>query len=496
MVKIERSGPPKLQAEILKRRQTMRSCFVVVLCLALVVILLPLGVAAQSQIVRQVQLTRSGPLPATPPTSANAQQGPELDSALAGDDNDGSDGSGPGISVNRGIAKGPGAGMRHSGSGKAKSNPELNLTVDGIDHFAQRFVAAGGNQFSIEPPDQGLCVGNGFVLETVNDTLQIFDTAGNPVSAPTGLNSFYGYAPAIDRTKSPLHFGPSITDPSCIFDGATQRWFHVVLTLDRAVNTSQALNGNNHLDVAVSVTADPTGAWNVYSLPVQDDGTQGTPDHHCVQTKGKILVHGPCLGDFPHIGADANGFYITTNEFSLFGPGFHGSQIYALSKQALASGAASVSVTQFDTAGLAPDGNPGFTVWPATTPASAYEGGAGGTEYFLSSVAIFNLITNSDNRLIIWALSNTQSLGSSPALTLSDSFINVQTYGRPPKADQKAGDFPLGQCLNDPACAASLGGPDTFAPETESNHVDTSDSRIQSVVFGNGKLWAVLDTAA
>src|SRR5258708_521545 len=134
----------------------MRSRFVVALCLALVVMLLPLGVAAQSQTVRQVPLTRSGPLPATPPTSANAQQGPELDSALAGDDSDGSDGSGPGISVNRGIAKGPGAGVRSGGSGKAKSNPELTFSLDGINHFGQRFVAGGGNQFSIEPPDQGL----------------------------------------------------------------------------------------------------------------------------------------------------------------------------------------------------------------------------------------------------------------------------------------------------------------------------------------------------
>src|SRR5258708_21758104 len=273
----------------------MRSRLVVALCLALVVMLLPLGVAAQSQTVRQVPMIRSGPLPATPPTSANAQQGPELDSALAGDDNDGSDGSGPGISVNRGIAKGPGAGMRHSGSGKAKSNPELNLTVDGINHFAQRFVAAGGNQFCIEPPDQGLCVGNGFVLETVNDTLQIFDTAGNPVSAPTALNSFYGYAPAFDRTHG--LFGPEITDPSCLFDVATQRWFHVVLTLDRAVNTSQALNGNNHLDIAVGVTADPTGAWNAYSLPVQDGGKQGTPDHHC--TLRTNPAPRPIPGDYP-----------------------------------------------------------------------------------------------------------------------------------------------------------------------------------------------------
>jgi hypothetical protein len=483
----------------------MRSLFVVVVCLALAGMLLPVGAAAQNQTVRQIPLTRSGPLPANPPMSANAAQGPELDSALAGDDNDGSDGGGPGISVNRGIAKGPGAGVRSSGSGKAKSNPELNLSVDAINHFEQRFVAAGGNQFSIEPPDQGLCVGNGFVLETVNDTLQIFDGAGNPVSAPTGLNSFYGYPPAISRSLSPLQFGPEITDPSCLFDVPTQRWFHVVLTLDRAIPTSQALNGDNHLDIAVSVTADPTGAWNVYSLPVQDDGTQGTPDHHCVQTQGQILVHGPCLGDYPHIGADANGFYITTNEFSLFGPGFNGAQIYAFSKRQMAAGAPFVNVVQFDTSdptlGVQLDGNPGFTVWPAVSTGNQYEGGHGGTEYFLSSEAVFQ-DSGVDSRLRLWAVSNTSSLDTAPALGISANVVNTIPYAVPGRANQKVGDYPQGQCLADSSIQVSAtlfgcwrllvasGGP---FPNPE-KVVDSNDSRMQQVVLANGKLWAALDT--
>src|SRR5579864_6858896 len=330
----------------------MRSRLVDILRLAFAVALLPLFVSAQTQTVRQVQLTRSGPLPATPPLNAKAGQGPELDSALSGDDSDdGSDASGSGISVNRTVANGAGIGMTHHGSGNAKSNPELSLTVDALNHFQQRFVAGGGTQFSIEPPDQGLCAGNGFVMESLNDVMQIFDTAGNAVIAPKDLNSFYGYAPAVDRTHGT--FGPSITDPSCLFDTQTQRWFHVVLTLDRLKPTAQTLAGTDHLDIAVSATADPTGSWNFYSLPVQDDGTQGTPDHHCAM--GKNLVHGPCLGDYPHIGADANGFYVTTNEYGLFAPasdvGFHAAQIYAFSKSALASGAASVAVTQFDTIG-------------------------------------------------------------------------------------------------------------------------------------------------
>jgi hypothetical protein len=478
----------------------------VVVCLALAVMLLSVGAAAQTQTARQIPLTRSGPLPANPPISANAEQGPELDSAMAGDDNDGSDGSGPGISVNRGIAKGPGAGMQHTGSAKAKSNPELILSVDAINHFEQRFVAAGGNQFSIEPPDQGLCVGNGFVLETVNDTLQIFDTAGNPVSAPTGLNSFYGYAPAISRTKSPLQFGPELTDPSCLFDVPTQRWFHVVLTLDRTADpTSQALSGNNHLDIAVSATADPTGAWNVYSIPVQDDGTQGTPDHHCVQTQGKILVHGPCLGDYPHIGADANGFYITTNEYSLFGPGFVGAQIYAFSKRQLAAGAPMVNMVQFDTSdptlGVQLDGTPGFTVWPAASTGNQYEGSHGGTEYFLSSEAVFQ-DSGVDSRLRLWSVSNTSSIDTAPALGISANVVNTIPYAVPGRANQKAGDYPQGQCLSDSSIQVSatlfgcwrllVGSRGPFInPE---KLVDSNDSRMQQVVLANGKLWAALDT--
>ena len=33
----------------------------------------------------------------------------------------------------------------------------------------------------MEPPDQALCVGNGFELEAVNDVLNVFDASGNSV---------------------------------------------------------------------------------------------------------------------------------------------------------------------------------------------------------------------------------------------------------------------------------------------------------------------------
>ena len=479
-----------------------------------VVLAIVFASAVSAQTVRQVPLAGVSSISGSTSETANtgAVVGPEFDSTVIGGDTDGGDAAGPSITINGTISQGPGGAVSHPGNGKAKSNPELMLSIDALNHFEQRFVAGNANQFSIEPPDQGLCVGNGFVLETLNDVLQIFDTAGNPLTGPTDLNSFYGYAPAIDRTKNPLQFGPSITDPSCHFDTQTQRWFHVVLMLDRANIFTQSLSGANHLDLAVSATADPRGAWNIYRLPVQDDGTQGTPDHNCQQfgppPNPLPLVHGPCLGDYPHLGADANGFYLTTNQFNLFRPQFfHAAQIYAFPKQQLAAGAAFVSVVQFDTSdpnlGVQLDGNPGFTVWPALSTGNQFEGSQGGTEYFVSSEAVF-ANNGEDSRLRLWTLSNTSSLNSgTPAPTLSASVINTIPYAVPGRATQKAGDIPLATCLSDNTlnlggglfgcwrlAGTGLVGP---FPNTE-KEVDANDSRIQQVALANGKLWTALDT--
>jgi len=376
-------------------------------------------------------------------------------------------------------------------TGKSKSSPQLITSFDGLNHRDQR-TANGGNQFSVEPPDQGLCAGNGFVMESLNDVLRVYDRSGNALVGVIDLNTFYGYPPAINRTTR--QFGPFVTDPSCYFDADTQRWFNVVLTLDVDPVSGDFL-GPNHLDLAVSTTSDPTGSYTIYRIPAQDDGTQGTPNHNC--------AGGPCLGDFPHLGADRNGFYITTNEYPFFEDGFHAAQLYALSKRALASGAATVSVTQIDTIG-AVGGNPGFTVWPATSPAGGYADDLGGTEYLLSSMAAEEANGNgTDNRIALWALSNTSSLNSaSPAINLRNTVIPVTTYSEPPKADQKPGSIPLGDCINDTTTPTPAGigcWRLLFTAEPAHNEVesrlDASDTRMQQVVFANGRVWGALGTA-
>jgi len=428
---------------------------------------------------------KTTPTAAPPATSLTTGLGPETDPALA--DADDPDTAAEGAVVkDRSIATTSGPAVPVKGKGRAKSNPELVTSFDGLTAIQQRF-ANGGNQFTIEPPDQGICAGNGYVMESVNSVLRIFDAAGNPQTGVVDLNTFYGYPAAINRTTG--QFGPEITDPSCIFDKDTQRWFHVVLTLDR-VGTTSALSGKNHLDIAVSTTSNPTGSWNIYRIPVQNDGTDGTPNHGCSL--------GPCLGDYPQIGADAYGFYVTTNEFSFFGPGFFGSQVYAMSKRALANGAATFPIVQINI-GDPEIPFPGFTVFPARS-ADGHDLDNNGTEFFLSSLAVF---FGSSDQLVQWALTNTASLDSAtPALQLSGRYVNTEAYAVPSRlVVQKTGDFPFGQCLADTSLNTPFGvgcWRNFFAsggpfPNTQ-KRFDPNDSRMAQVYYANGKLWSALDT--
>jgi hypothetical protein len=368
------------------------------------------------------------------------------------------------------------------------ANAALGASFDGLDMRDQR-LANGGNQFSVEPPDQGLCAGNGFILESTNDVLRVFDDTGAPLTGVIDLNTFYGYPAQFDRTTG-LE-GPFVTDPSCLFDADTQRWYHVVLTLDVDPASGNFL-GANHIDIAVSTSADPRGSWVIRKLPVQDDGTEGTPNHGCSL--------GPCIGDFPHIGADRNGFFVTTNEYSLNGPEFIAAQVYAFSKAALASNAASVNVVEFNTAGsvkVSGGTQPGFTVWPATSAAKPSRGrdrGESSAEFFLSSNAAEEASAVAggtfSNQIVAWAASNTTSLDSaSPCVALNNTVLRSEVYGIPPQSDQKAGNIPLADCLN--ADCLGLGAPET--PEVEGG-LDSSDSRMFQVSKADDLLFSSLGT--
>ncbi len=441
-------------------------------------------------------------------------------------DNEASPEAFAGSIVNRSLSRGVGNGVPVTSGKKAKSGPQFNSGFEGLNLYQQRY-ARGGNQFTLEPPDQGMCAGNGYVVEAVNDVLNVYNTSGQSVlpdntatnivagfprnvNHAVDLNSFYGYAPAINRTTGVR--GQFVTDPSCLYDAATQRFFVVVLTLETRPNGSFTLV--NHLDLAVSKTSNPAGLWNIYRTPVTNDGSNPDPSNAC-----------PCLGDYPHIGADANGFYVTTNAYPWAGNGFDGAQIYAYSKAQLAAGAASVTMQHIDTSGMvnvpsdAGSTQPGFTVWPAQSPGTgSFNTDNGGTEYFLSSNAADEAThpvagfggSYVSSQLVAWTLTNTASLNSaSPSLSLSNQVLGVNQYAIPPKQKQPGSGTlattatPQGFCINDVVTLLFNGQTGCwrllFGGQPAHNEVistpDSNDTRMQQVTYANGKLWGALDTA-
>ena len=325
----------------------------------------------------------------------------------------------------------------------------------GLTHVDQR-TADGGKQFSLEPPDQGLCVGNGVVIQTVNDVLRIGATT-------VALNPFFGRGHQIIRATAttPAVFGPFISDPKCLYDVPTGRFFVTALDL-RVDPATGAFGPHSQVDIAVSTSSSPDttpASWHVFFLDTTNDGTGGTPSH----------ANCPCLPDQPLIGADANGFYISTNEF---GPipsfsQFNGAQVIELDKASLVAGTLAM-VKQFNTGTItAPDGGTWFSVQPATVPGSTY---ASNTEYFLSAL---DFSSDLDNRIALWTLTGTNT--ASPKLTVR--VIESEVYGQPPAAFQKMGPTPLGDLVHNPL-----------------ELLNSNDDRMNQVVFAHGLLWSGVNT--
>src|SRR3954447_17427707 len=104
-----------------------------------------------------------------------------------------------GTIVDRSLSRGSGTGATTTGAKKAKSKPVFGGGFEGLNLYQQRY-ARGGNQFTLEPPDQALCVGNGFELEAVNDVLNVYDSRGaSQLPDNTATNIVSGYPRNIDH---------------------------------------------------------------------------------------------------------------------------------------------------------------------------------------------------------------------------------------------------------------------------------------------------------
>jgi hypothetical protein len=211
------------------------------------------------------------------------------------------------------------------------TNPIQNF--DGLDMDTVTTLFGGGR---FAPPDTNAAVGPNHVVMTTNSAVRVYDKTGAPLTAPVRISALLaGIANAMDDDG----------DPIVLYDSLADRW--VISQFNLRVTTN-----STHQHIAVSKTGDPTGAYFAYDFLM----TANRP------------------ADYPHMGVWSDGYYMSTNDFSLpvFSNPFQGAGLYAFERNKMLVGDPTARIIRFNTnnqhGGMLPSNLQGFTPPPVGTP--------------------------------------------------------------------------------------------------------------------------------
>jgi hypothetical protein len=274
----------------------------------------------------------------------------------------------------------------------AATHASLLANFNGVSSRDSQFT---NYEQTFEPPDQGLCQGNGFVLEAVNSAYRVYKTSGTSLRGPFNINDLFNVG------------GQEFTsDPRCWYDTSTKTWFATILFLN---NFGGPTSNASDLLIAVRHSPDPRGLWNEYQI--------NTTDPTAPSADGC-----PCFGDQPRIGIDKTNLYVTDDEFSIQGPQFNGPEVWAFDKAQLVAGDATVKFVRF------PYLNAPTAPQPALTNANP------GAEFFLGSL---DPNGTGDNRIGVWAMTHENQVGLGGMPSLTSVVIPSEAYAVPPPSPQK-----------------------------------------------------------
>jgi hypothetical protein len=257
-------------------------------------------------------------------------------------------------------------------------------------------------------------VGPNHIMVLLNGRASVYNkSTGTLVGSGKSLNQFW-----TDAGATPS--GSFAFDPRVVYDKDSGRWF--------AVSADNAGGANNFL-FAVSATSDPSGSWKALKI---DSDTANTR-----------------FADFPTLGVDKQGVYLTANMFPV-GAGTVDITIMSLPKADLLLPTPSVaSKSEFQLVGL----SRGFAIQPAINFSSSAD----------NKAELLGMSVNTSD-LIRTDILNPATAGA----TLSSPTTIANTSFDPPTADQ-------------PGTAANF---------------HTGDRRFAvNTVVSNGSLWAVHGTS-
>jgi len=307
-------------------------------------------------------------------------------------------GSGPARMFSKGARHLPGShfsaleAVPVAGSSAVSRSAAATRTLSNFNGTSSRDSQFTNYNLEFEPPDQGVCEANGFVLESVNSAYRIYRTNGKSIRGPFNINDLFNVG------------GKEFTsDPRCWYDRATTTWFSTILFLNDTGTVGTVL-------IAVRHARDPLGLWNIFSIDATDLGGRGCP----------------CFGDQPRIGIDQQNLYITADQFSIQGPQFDGAELWVIDKAGLIATHPTVKFAHF--AHLRIAGHSTLAPQPALSLSTPH------AEFMLSSLDFAHA---GDNRLGLWAITDRAAVAAGGLPTVSSIVIRSEAYANPPKPPQK-----------------------------------------------------------
>jgi hypothetical protein len=379
--------------------------------------------------------------------------------------------------------------------------------IDAVDSATEPTVPAGNAD--IEPPDQGLCAGNGYVVED--------DNIGQILVYDTGLHRQSGVIPLDTIMGLTAKGWSSGGDISCAHDGSNGgHWFFTEFASASTEASGGPFSGcfNNVANtcfeaIAVSKGDSPYGPYNVYYL---------NANYNPAEPGAPFL-----LNDFTKIGLTRDAFLLFYDEFPLVNPGigggaFNGAQEFAFDKNAMEKGLP-VSLPDgkpnpgfnvaIENMGLLPtpdgtcasdnqSGAPGVTCWfsviPATPPDPAqFDNSHGGSGFMLDSLDFFG---SGDTRIAAFDWTGLSSLnGNARDVRFGGQLFSgtgfYEDLGL--TVPQKAGPIPLGdECGAAGLSVAPKGG--TAPASCPEGTIATNGDNFTQVSQDQGELWSSLST--
>lgn len=201
--------------------------------------------------------------------------------------------------------------------------------------------AGTSNVSGVLPPDTQGDVGPNHYVQWVNLAFTIYDKAGNKLYGPANGNTIWS---GFDTDCANNNDG----DPITVYDYLADRWMMSQFQVNSGAASYQC--------IAVSQTADPTGAWYRYKYT--------WPSY-----SGSYLMN-----DYPHFGLWPDAYYMTANQFVYSTGAWMGAGVAAFEREKMLTGATAKMVyfnlypVDADYGGLLPADMDGATQPPSGAP--------------------------------------------------------------------------------------------------------------------------------